>query len=123
LRTTPLSKPRKYNNQFWLLCISSLLFFASFNMLIPELPGYITSLGGPEYKGLIISLFTITAMISRPFSGKLSDSVGRVPVMMVGSLVCFLCSMLYPLLSTVAGFLFLRLFHGFSTGFKPTGQA
>ncbi len=92
-------------------------------MLIPELPGYITSLGGPEYKGLIISLFTITAMISRPFSGKLSDSVGRVPVMMVGSLVCFLCSMLYPLLSTVAGFLFLRLFHGFSTGFKPTGQA
>ena len=92
-------------------------------MLIPELPGYITSLGGPEYKGLIISLFTITAMISRPFSGKLADSIGRVPVMMVGSLVCFVCSLLYPLLATVSGFLFLRLFHGFSTGFKPTGQA
>ena len=92
-------------------------------MLIPELPGYITTLGGAEYKGLIISLFTITAMISRPFSGKLSDSIGRVPVMMVGSLVCVVCSLLYPLLATVSGFLFLRLFHGFSTGFKPTGQA
>jgi MFS family permease len=30
---------------------------------------------------------------------------------------------MYPLLASVTGFLFLRLFHGFSTGFKPTGQA
>jgi MFS family permease len=92
-------------------------------MLIPDLPAYLTSMGGGQYKGFIISLFTITAMCSRPFSGKLADTVGRVPVMMVGSLVCFVCSLLYPLLSTVAGFLTLRLVHGFSTGFKPTGQA
>jgi MFS family permease len=118
-----LTKKKIYNTQFWLLCISSLLFYASFNMLIPSLPGYLTTLGGADYKGLIISLFTITAMCSRPFSGKLADSVGRVPVMMVGSLVCFICSLLYPLLTSVAGFLLLRLVHGFSTGFKPTGQA
>jgi MFS family permease len=92
-------------------------------MLIPELPEYLTSLGGAEYKGFIISLFTLTAMLSRPFSGKLADTVGRVPVMMVGSIVCFVCSMLYPLLSSVSAFLILRLVHGFSTGFKPTGQA
>ena len=92
-------------------------------MLIPDLPAYLTSLGGAQYKGYIISLFTITAMCSRPFSGKLADTVGRVPVMMVGSLVCFVCSLMYPLLSSVAGLLLLRLFHGFSTGFKPTGQA
>ena len=92
-------------------------------MLIPDLPSYLTSLGGAEYKGFIISLFTITAMCSRPFSGKLADNVGRVPVMMVGSLVCFVCSLLYPMLTSVSGFMVLRLFHGFSTGFKPTGQA
>ena len=106
-----------------MLCISSLLFFASFNMLIPELPEYLTSLGGAEYKGLIISLFTVTAMLSRPFSGKLADKIGRVPVIMAGSIVCFLCSLVYPILSTVAGFLMLRLVHGFSTGFTPTGTA
>ncbi|MFT4024653.1 MAG: MFS transporter [Flavihumibacter sp.] len=74
-------------------------------------------------KGLIIALFTITAGISRPFSGKLTDTIGRVPVMAVGSLVCFVCGFLYPVIHTVAGFLFLRLFHGFSTGFKPTATA
>jgi MFS family permease len=43
--------------------------------------------------------------------------------MAVGSLVCVICSLLYPLLTTVAGFLLLRLLHGFSTGFKPTATA
>lgn len=112
-----------YNMQFALLCLSSFLFSASFNMLIPELPAYLSSLGGAEFKGYIIGLFTITAGIARPFSGKLTDKVGRVPVMAVGSLVCVICGLLYPLLTTVAGFLWLRLFHGFSTGFKPTATA
>lgn len=92
-------------------------------MLIPELPGYLSRMGGAEYKGYIIALFTITAGISRPFSGVLTDRVGRVPVMAVGSLVCVVCGLLYPLLTTVLPFLLLRLAHGFSTGFKPTGTA
>jgi MFS family permease len=112
-----------YNLHFGLVCLSSLLFSASFNMLIPELPAYLTSLGGAEHKGLIIALFTLTAGISRPFSGRLTDTLGRVPVMAVGSIVCFVCGFLYPVLSSVAGFLFLRLLHGFSTGFKPTATA
>lgn len=112
-----------YNLQFGLVCLSSLLFSASFNMLIPELPSYLSSLGGAEYKGLIIALFTLTAGISRPFSGKLTDKVGRVPIMAIGSIVCFICGFLYPILTTVSGFLLLRLIHGFSTGFKPTATA
>lgn len=123
--TIKMSKPQHpiYNLQFGLLCLSSLLFSASFNMLIPELPAYLSSLGGAEYKGLIIALFTLTAGISRPFSGRLTDTLGRVPVMAVGSIVCFICGFLYPVLGTVSGFLFLRLLHGFSTGFKPTATA
>ncbi|MDH5474175.1 MAG: MFS transporter [Cyclobacteriaceae bacterium] len=110
-----------YGLQFWLLCASSFLFFASFNMLIPELPNYITSLGGEKYKGFIIAIFTLSAGLSRPFSGKLADTIGRMPVMIVGVVVCFLIGFLYPVLTSVSGFLLLRFFHGFSTGFKPTG--
>ncbi|MDO7887614.1 MFS transporter [Hymenobacter sp. CA2-7] len=112
-----------YSRGFWLMCLSSFLFFASFNLLLPELPGHLTRLGGGEYKGFIIALFTLTAAISRPFSGKLADTVGRIPVMVLGSLVCVLCGLVYPWALTVASFLGLRLLHGFSTGFKPTGTA
>ncbi|WP_291782520.1 MFS transporter [Cecembia sp.] len=113
--------PSFFTWNFFTLCLSSFLFFASFNMIIPELPAYLTSLGGEDYKGLIISLFTLTAGLSRPFSGKLADKVGRVPVMVFGAGICFVVSLLYPVISSVAGFLFLRFVHGFSTGFTPTG--
>ena len=112
-----------YTLQFGLVCLSSFLFSASFNMLIPELPAYLSAMGGESYKGLIIALFTLTAGFSRPFSGKLTDTIGRIPVMAVGSIVCFVCGFLYPVLTTVSGFLFLRLIHGFSTGFKPTATS
>jgi len=103
--------------------MSSLLFFASFNMLIPELPAFLTGLDGGEYKGYIISLFTLTALISRPFSGKLADNIGRKPVIIFGGAVCMICSLLYPMLTTVYWFFVLRFVHGFSTGFTPTGQS
>ncbi|MEO1053839.1 MAG: MFS transporter [Bacteroidota bacterium] len=119
----PVEKQKVYTTQFWLLCLSSYLFFSSFNMIIPELPKYLTSLGGEDYKGLIISLFTLTALLSRPFSGKLTDTIGRIPVMVVGAAVCFAIGFLYPILNTVSGFLLVRFLHGFSTGFKPTGTA
>lgn len=90
-------------------------------MIIPELPNYLSSLGGEDYKGLIISLFTLSAGLSRPFSGKLADKIGRIPVMIVGAVVCFVVSLLYPVLSFVGGFLLLRFVHGFSAGFTPTG--
>lgn len=114
---------RLYSFDFLMLCLSQVLFCASFSMIIPELPQHITNLGGAEYKGLIISLFTLTAGISRPFSGKLTDTIGRIPVMIIGTLFCVVCSFLYPFMTTVLGFLLLRFFHGFSTGFKPTASS
>lgn len=113
---------RLYTSQFFLLLLSNMLFSASFGMILPELPAYLTSLGGEDYKGLILGLFTLTAGLSRPLSGKLTDLVGRVPIMIVGSVVCVVCSLFYPFVSSVFGFLFLRLVHGFSTGFKPTAS-
>ena len=115
--------PSFFTFDFFLLCFSSFLFFSSFNMIIPELPGYLTSLGGEDYKGLIISLFTLSAGLSRPFSGKLADTIGRIPVMIFGASVCFIVGLLYPILNFIGGFLFLRFIHGFSTGFKPTGTS
>lgn len=92
-------------------------------MIIPELPEFLTQLGGADYKGLIISLFTLTAMLSRPFSGKLADRLGRKPVIIFGGVVCLVCSLFYPWLTSLFGFFLLRFFHGFSTGFSPTGVA
>ncbi len=115
--------PSLYSRSFLLLCLSHGLFAGSFNMMIPELPSYLSSMGGAAHKGWIIALFTITAGLSRPFSGKLADTIGRLPVMYIGAFACVISSLMYPVLAFVSGFLVLRFMHGFSTGFKPTGTA
>jgi len=122
---TPLITPKAkiYTLSFWLLCASSFLFFGSFSMILPELPDYLTSLKGQEYLGLVVSLFTLSAAVSRPFSGKLTDKWGRIPVMFIGACISGLAAMIYPLTTTVFGFLSIRLLHGFSAGFKPTGTS
>lgn len=73
------------------------------------------------HKSWIIGLFTLCAGLSRPFSGKLSDTIGRKKVMFIGILFCGLMSLLYPLCISVTFLLILRFFHGISTGFYPTG--
>ena len=93
----------------------------SFNLIIPELNTFITAMDGAEHKGLIITLFSVSAAISRPFSGKLSDTIGRKKVMIIGIVIGCLVTLLYPLFGFVAVFLFLRFMHGFSAGFAPTG--
>lgn len=118
-----MKKQHIYNYQFILVCLSSLFFSASYNMLIPELPNYLSGLGGADYKGLIIALFTLTAGLSRPFSGKLTDTIGRKPVLIFGAIICVITGVFYPILTSISGFLFLRLLHGFSTGFSPTAIA
>ncbi len=95
---------------------------AGFNLILPELNDYITLLGGAEQKGLIIMLFTVSAGISRPFSGKLSDKIGRKKVIYLGTFFAIVVCLMYPLASSLWLFLLLRFFHGFSAGFSPTGS-
>jgi MFS family permease len=110
-----------YTRLFFKLCASSFLFFLSFNLLLAELNRYITDLGGEDYKFLNIIMFAGAAMVARPISGRIADNVGRIPVMILGAGVCFIAGFLYSWTEGLMAYMFLRFFHGFSSGFKPTG--
>ncbi|MFT4521180.1 MAG: MFS family permease [Bacteroidia bacterium] len=110
-----------FSQQFWLLCLCSFFYFFSFNLIIPQLSEVISDLGGAGYKGLIFGIFALSALISRPFSGKLVDHIGRKPVILTGISIAIAVTFLYPFVGTVFGFLVLRFAHGFSAGFAPTG--
>lgn len=112
---------KNYSRSFWLTCLSMLLFMISFNLILPEMNDFITRLDSNANKGLIITLFTISSAISRPFSGRLADYIGRKKVMYIGILIACLVCLLYPLSTSVFFFLMLRFVHGFSVGFTPTG--
>jgi MFS family permease len=96
-------------------------FMTGFNLIMPELNNFITNLGGENQKGLIILLFSISAGISRPFSGKIADIVGRKWVMYAGIICSFIICLSYSFVDSILFFLILRFLHGFSAGFAPTG--
>jgi MFS family permease len=113
---------RSFPISFWIMCFGSILFCASFQMVIPIMPDYLDHLGGGKYKGFHIAVFAVMALISRPFSGILTDRVGRVPVMVFGAAVCFLMGIGYLWATSALMVMFLRFLHGMSTGFTPTGN-
>ena len=110
-----------YTKNFWSISFSMFFFTMSFNLVLPEMNTLITDLEGAELKGWIIGLFTISAGLSRPFSGKLADFIGRKKVLLIGVFFSLLICLLYPFAFSVWFLLVLRFFHGFSTGFFPTG--
>ncbi len=106
---------------FWRISFSIFFFILGFNLILPEMNTFISRLGGESNKGLIITLFSISALFSRPISGKLSDLIGRKKVIYFGIFISVLTSLFYPLFLTVPLFLALRFFHGLAAGFTPTG--
>lgn len=119
----------RFSRNFWIICFALFFFIVSFNIIIPELNDYLSELykDGQYLKGLIIFLFSLSAAFARPFSGKLSDHIGRKKVMMIGTFIAIIVCISYPISSVIAGFsgmfffFALRFVHGFSAGFLPTG--
>jgi MFS family permease len=114
-------KKKVFPPAFFKLSVASLLFFVSFNLVIPELPDMLRALGGGQYLGWIIPAFSISALIARPISGWLTDQIGRKFTLIAGCIFCLLAGLLYPLIGAIWGFILVRAIHGFSTGFTPTG--
>lgn len=103
---------------------------ASFGMLLPELPGYLEAKGSGHLIGWIVALFTLGAFASRFVSGRLADLAGRKVVMLFGTAVAGISGFLYigagrleDVAWSIVAFLAVRLFHGMSTGFRPTGTS
>jgi MFS family permease len=90
-------------------------------MVLPDLPILLDQIGGNNYKWLIIPSFALIALISRPFSGKFSDSVGRVFVMCIGAIITTLACFFYLFIPIALLFFANRAFHGICAGFTPTG--
>ncbi len=90
-------------------------------MVLPDLPILLNMINGKQYNWLIIPVFSAIALITRPFSGKLCDTIGRVRVMCIGAAVTTLACCFYIFIPFALLFFLNRGFHGLCAGFTPTG--
>ena len=104
-----------------MLSASMFFFMLSFNLILPEMNGFISGLGGSEVKGSIIFLFSVAAGVSRPFAGRLADLIGRKRSVFIGLGIAIAASISYAWVGALSVFFVLRFAHGLSAGFAPTG--
>jgi MFS family permease len=95
---------------------------AGFYFLIPTLPVFAVDIlhAGTGSVGFILAAFTVTALIIRPFAGIAIDTWGRKWIFLASFMVFTATIILYPLTSTFAMLLAVRLFHGLSWGSTTT---
>lgn len=112
---------RLWTGTFIKMTLASLLLFTSFYFLIPTLPLFVAELGGSESQvGIVIGIFTLSAVVIRPLVGGLLDRVGRRVFVLLGLLVFALTMLLYNWIGAIAWLILLRIFHGVSWATSTT---
>ena len=105
---------RLWNSNYCKVMIANFSLFTAFYLLTPLLPLYLHETFGAtkDVIGLVLSGYTITALLFRPFSGYFVDSFPRKTVLMV----CFTAFSIffagYLAASTLLLFTIVRTLHG-----------
>jgi MFS family permease len=105
---------RLLTRPFVLLGIAELAYFTSVGVAIYTLPLYTTGPVGSDEAGagLAFGSFAVTALLCRPFAGRMSDRRGRIPLMVVGAVLAGVGMMLLPLTESLAAVVGIRLVQG-----------
>ncbi len=102
-----------YPFSFYLVVACTFLLFFSMDLLITPLPLYIKEVGGrPSQIGLVMGMFAFTALLARPVVGRLMDTWGRKPLMMVGSVIFIVGPTMYALARSIPMLFLARMLHG-----------
>lgn len=113
---------RLWTFNFVRACLANFLLFFAFYLLIPVFPLYLIDTFGATKStiGIVLSSYTVAALLIRPFSGFVLDMAQRKPLYLVAFFIFVMSFVSYPLAITIGMFMLFRIFHGFAFGFVTT---
>lgn len=111
MRTTA---PPLFTPAFVMLAIADLGYFTAVGVAIYTLPLYVTGPVGSDTAGagLAFGAFAVSSLILRPFAGRLSDRIGRRPLLVGGALLAAVALALTPFVDSLPMVVVLRLLLG-----------
>ena len=107
-------KEKLWNGNYWKVMIANFTLFFAFYLLTPLLPLYLSEHfhATKDVIGVVLSGYTVMALLSRPFSGYLVDSFNRKKVLLVCFFLFFIFFAGYLAASTLLLFTIVRTLHG-----------
>ena len=118
-RQVPEPAARLFTPAFIGLSIAELAYFTAAGLTIPITPLFAHGpLGaGPEGVGIAVGAFSITALVLRPYAGRMSDRFGRRPLLIGGALACAAVLAAHPVVADLSLLVVLRLLLGVAEAF------
>jgi len=109
-----MAEERLWNKNYCKVMVANFALFFAFYVLTPLLPLYLKEHFGAtkDVIGLVLSGYTVTALLFRPFSGYLVDSFPRKTVLMVCYAAFAIFFAGYLAASTLLLFMLVRTLHG-----------
>ena len=116
--------PQLWTGSFIAACIANFLLFFAFYLLLPILPLYLIEAfnASRSMVGIILSCYTIAALVIRPFSGFILDRFRRKPIYLVAYLAFILVFVGYAEATLISLFIFMRVLHGLTFGLVTTAS-
>lgn len=112
------NKEKLWNGNYLKMLVGNFSLFFSFMLLAPLLPLYLSETFGADKQiiGLVLSGYTITALVSRAVSGYIVDSFPRKAVLLTGFFVFAMLFGGYLIAGSLLAFAVLRTIHGIPYG-------
>lgn len=103
-----------FTKRFISLFFTNLSIFLVFYSLITTLPLYASGIldRTDDEAGLLVTAFLVSAILMRPFSGKLLDLYGKKRLLLISLLIYLACTILYVVFKEFTVLLGLRFFQG-----------
>lgn len=103
-----------WNRNYVRVWTANFMLFFSFMLLTPLFPLYLSEVFGTSKQtiGLVLSGYTLTALLVRPFGGYLVDSLPRKTVLLSSFFLFFVLFIGYPLAGSLWLFAVVRTLHG-----------
>ncbi|MCZ2259660.1 MFS transporter [Sporosarcina sp. G11-34] len=109
-----MNKEPIWTKAFTSLFITNFAVFIVFYGLVTTLPLYAIGLLGrtDEEAGLLMTIFLLSAIIVRPFTGKILDVTGKRKMLWIGLVFYLVCTILYYFVQPFGALLVLRFVQG-----------
>ena len=107
-------RSRLLTRPFVMLSLADLAYFTAVGVAVFALPLYVTGplRGDNAGAGLAFGAFAVSALVLRPFAGRLSDTLGRRPLLVCGALLAATALGLTATVSSLWAVVALRLLAG-----------
>ncbi|NMA80611.1 MAG: MFS transporter, partial [Jeotgalicoccus halophilus] len=116
-------KSRIWTKDFIIIVIANFFIFTSFQMTLPTLPLYVQEIGSNEtWVGIIVGIFTFSALLIRPFGGKMLDTTGRAPVFITGLAILVISLYSLAVSTTILILVAVRIVQGIGWGLSNTAS-